>query len=158
MENSLAIANYFINKANSSGAEITPMKVVKLVYIANGWYLGLVGQPLINEPVEAWKYGPVVPSVYHEFKKFGGKQVTDPAQILSGHDDTQFELQDRGFEKFLDKIWEVYGIHDGIYLSAITHKPGTPWYVTWNKYGNMQRHAEIPTELISSHYKQLASR
>ena len=45
--------------------ETTPMHVLKLVYLCHGWCLGFTGEALINEPVEAWTYGPVVPTVYH---------------------------------------------------------------------------------------------
>src|SRR5882724_82988 len=75
METSLSIANYFIKKARESGAEMTPMKLIKLVYISYGWYLAFANKPLINEKVQAWKYGPVVPSVYQEFKKFYKGQI-----------------------------------------------------------------------------------
>jgi len=54
----LAVANYLIGKAQSEGRSITPMQLIKLVYIAHGWTLGLYDQPLIGEQVEAWTYGP----------------------------------------------------------------------------------------------------
>jgi uncharacterized phage-associated protein len=28
------------------------------------------GQPLINEYFEAWDYGPVIPTVYYEFREY----------------------------------------------------------------------------------------
>jgi uncharacterized phage-associated protein len=59
-----AIANYFIARAAADGKRLTPLQLIKLVYIAHGWYLGLTGEPLINEPPEAWQYGPVIPSLY----------------------------------------------------------------------------------------------
>ena len=52
--------------------ESTPMHMIKLVYLSHGWMLGLRERSLINEAVEAWRYGPVVPSVYHRFKSFVG--------------------------------------------------------------------------------------
>jgi uncharacterized phage-associated protein len=55
-----AIANEFIKVAKRNGVLLTPMKLQKLVYFAHGWYLALLGKPLINEPVEAWKFGPVI--------------------------------------------------------------------------------------------------
>ena len=44
------------------------MHVLKLVYVCHGWMLGIHGAPLITEPVEAWTYSPVVPTVYHRYK------------------------------------------------------------------------------------------
>ena len=45
--------------------DTTPMHVIKLVYLAHGWMLGFTSRALINEAVEAWTYGPVVPSTYY---------------------------------------------------------------------------------------------
>jgi len=52
------------------------MQLIKLVYIAHGWTLGLYNQPLIGKQVEAWTYGPVIPSVYHDFKHYGRDPIT----------------------------------------------------------------------------------
>jgi uncharacterized phage-associated protein len=73
--NPIAIANYFIELAKF----ITPMKLQKLVYFAHGWCLALADKPLINEKIEAWQYGPVVSSLYREFKKYGNEGITSPA-------------------------------------------------------------------------------
>ncbi len=40
------------------------MKLHKLLYYAAGWHLGFTGEPLFDEDIEAWQYGPVVPSIY----------------------------------------------------------------------------------------------
>ena len=84
MKTALEIANYFIEKSLDSGVDLTPMKLNKLVYIAHGWYLGLSDRPLIGEAAQAWKYGPVIPSIYHRFKAYGGAQITslEPANDL----------------------------------------------------------------------------
>lgn len=63
-----AIANKFLDIAESEGAKIDPMKMQKLVYIAHGWGLGFLGEPLITQDIEAWKYGPIISDLYHEFK------------------------------------------------------------------------------------------
>src|ERR1700689_5397887 len=74
-----AIANELIKLSlQKTNSGLSPMKVQKLVYFAHGWYLALTGgRPMINEPVEAWKFGPVVPSLYYELKKYGETPITD---------------------------------------------------------------------------------
>ena len=61
-----AVANFFLSKSD----EITQMQLHKLLYYAHGWYLAVVGKPLLNEMIGAWKHGPVVPSLYYDLKKF----------------------------------------------------------------------------------------
>lgn len=49
-----AVANYFIEKSIESGNSVSPLQLIKLVYIAHGWTLALYKRPLINETVEVW--------------------------------------------------------------------------------------------------------
>ena len=51
------------------------MKVQKLVYYAHGWHLGLADAPLIGELVEAWRWGPVIRSLYAALAEFGNQPI-----------------------------------------------------------------------------------
>ncbi|WP_181303963.1 Panacea domain-containing protein [Rufibacter sp. XAAS-G3-1] len=155
MENALAIANFFIKKSFDTGEPVTNMKLVKLVYIAHGWYLGLSGQPLLSEPVEAWKYGPVVPSVYYSFKDFGGDAIRQMATGSNAHDSAPIPLPNTELVPFLEKIWEVYGQFSGIDLSAMTHQDNTPWKMIWDTQGQHSNNVIIPNDLIKEYYQKL---
>ena len=62
---SKAVANSFLDIAEAGNVnDISPMKLQKLVYYAHAWHLAFLGQPLIREEVQAWKFGPVIPDVY----------------------------------------------------------------------------------------------
>ena len=52
------------------GQETTPMHVIKPTYLCHGWMPGIHARSLLSEPVEARRYGPVVPSIYHRYKSF----------------------------------------------------------------------------------------
>jgi len=154
MFESVVIANYFIEKSlNSGNVILTPMKLLKLVYIAHGWYLGLTGKPLINETVMAWKFGPVVGSVYQQFKRYGGTKIIEPAPVPPS-----YHLPVH-VTRFLDKIWEIYSGFTAVQLSTMTHKPGTPWDKVWNQQGGKdQLAAEISNKIIQEHYSQKVQR
>ncbi len=65
---SRAIANIFVQMAQEQGETLlTMMKLLKYIYFAHGWTLGYLNHPLICHNVEAWKYGPVVPEIYHSY-------------------------------------------------------------------------------------------
>jgi len=67
----LDVAKYFLYKANSSGDLISNLKLQKLLYYAQAWYLvNFKKEVLFEDAIEAWDLGPVVPSVYHYFKDF----------------------------------------------------------------------------------------
>ena len=69
------IANYFLWRAWEEDINVTPMKLIKLIYIAYGWNLAINNERLFDEKILAWAYGPVIPSIYHEFKRFANKPV-----------------------------------------------------------------------------------
>ncbi len=152
MYNTLAIANFFIKSSFATGDELTPMKLIKLCYIAHGWHLGLYEKPLLDEPVYAWKFGPVVVNVYHHFKCFGNSRITSYAKTING-----IELPNvPETEAFLERIWDVYKKFDGIQLSAMTHQKDTPWDIVYNQMnGKVNKDSIIPDNIIEQHYKTL---
>ncbi len=142
----LTVANFFVVQSLNSQMELTPMKVIKLTYIAHGWYLALFNKPLISDVVSAWQYGPVIPSLYQAFKSYGKRQIdsvfpTSENEIISEQD-----------ENFLKKIWNDYGVLSGLQLSTITHMKDTPWFKVYNtKYRNSDA---IPNDIIKEHYSE----
>ncbi|WP_210465791.1 MULTISPECIES: Panacea domain-containing protein [Rufibacter] len=157
MENALAVANFFIKKSFDTGEPVTNMKLVKLVYIAHGWYLGLSGQPLLTEPVEAWKYGPVVPSIYYSFKDYGGETIKQMVTAGNANESALVTLSDPDLVPFLEKIWEVYGQFSGVDLSAMTHQDNTPWKQVWDTQGKHSNNVIIPNDLIKEYYQKLVN-
>ncbi|ERS42504.1 MULTISPECIES: Panacea domain-containing protein [Corynebacterium] len=64
-------------------AELTPLKIQKLLYYAKGLYMRASGGvPLFNERMEAWAHGPVVVDIYRELKEYG-KSPIDPDTFIS---------------------------------------------------------------------------
>lgn len=140
------VAEYLLCKAKDAGKSLTPMQILKLVYIAHGWNLGLYGNPLINESVEAWQYGPVIPSLYHAYKRFGSSPIDD----CPGAGPNEFGNDER---RVMDQVWSGYGSRSGISLSTLTHQPGSPWFISYNEQG---RGATISNDLIEDHYRRLS--
>jgi uncharacterized phage-associated protein len=123
-----AVANYFIETAKREWEQLSAMKIQKLVYFAHGWYLALYNEPLLDEKIEAWRYGPVVPSLYHEFKFYGSGNIDYATDIDAGDG---FRIitpkipNDRMLKAFLDRVWEVYGDFSAVQLSNMTHEPNS---------------------------------
>lgn len=146
------VANYFLDRAAAEGRPLTPLKLIKLVYIAYGWVLALLNRKLFGEHIEAWKHGPVIPSLYHEFKHFGKSVVTDRATTVDYLDMEQSEPRiegDRETVDILDKVWAAYRRYSGWALREKTHAVGTPWEKTYIAGAN----AFIEDDLIAPHYR-----
>ncbi len=156
-----AIANEFIEL--SGGKSLSPMKLMKLVYFAHGWYLALTGKPLIQERIEAWQFGPVIPRLYQDFKQYGSGDITQPTlefRFSNGrtgfHETRVHEGEDPAEnEEALDvihQVWEIYGKHSATKLSNATHMQGTPWSAI---YREGARSLVIPNELIGQYFQSL---
>ena len=78
-DSSASIANGFLEWGFRDGIRIDPMKIQKLCYFANGYYLAASEDhaPLIGEQFEAWPFGPVAPALYHNVKRYKYQAITD---------------------------------------------------------------------------------
>ncbi|MBV8978680.1 MAG: SocA family protein [Alphaproteobacteria bacterium] len=160
--NTAAIANWFLDRADQDGVKLDPMKLQKLIYFAHGWYLSLANQPLITEHPQAWNYGPVIPSIYHEFKNFGRGPIAGRAwdldysgvtpktilnaKIVEPHVDNEPEIQE-----FLEQIWTVYGSKSAVYLSNLSHVPNGAWDKAYKAAGG-NRNVDIPDSFIKEEF------
>lgn len=146
-----AVANWFINKARECGDSITAMKLQKLIFYAHGWCLALYEDPLVEDQVEAWTYGPVFPHIYHLAKSYGSKPITsllneffsEPSIVGAG--DPRVPL--------LERIWDIYGKYSAIELSEMTHEPGGPWDTTI-KENPGRRGTDIPDEVLKVYFQK----
>ena len=150
------VASYLIRaKEKKDGVPPTPMQLLKLVYIAHGWNLAINNRPLIRDHIEAWQYGPVIPKLYHDLKKWGNTPVED---LLPFPGSGAGDLAPKERE-IVDEVLNAYGDLSGIQLSNLTHASDTPWHEVYFDEGGQDRdHAEITDGRIKQHFIQLASR
>ncbi len=166
-----AVANYFLDLAATEGVALTPMKLQKLVYFAHGWHLGYTDKPLLNEVIQAWSFGPVIRSLYNEFREFGADPINRkamescPVEGPMGWELESYEpsiedakKDDTGFLKsLLKKVWEVYKNYSAVQLANLTHVTGSPWWRVNNRYsGQIPRYEVIPNETIGDYFRPLA--
>lgn len=159
----IAIANYFVDKSNSdkdAPYPLTLLRLVKYVYIAYGFALALLDKSIIDkrfDKVEAWKYGPVIPSVYHSFKHNCNNKITSKSKIAISEEENgelKFhtpEINDDDIRKVLDFVWDRYRDKPTSYLIGLLHGSNTPWAYCYPKGQN----AEIPEEMTAVYYKSI---
>jgi uncharacterized phage-associated protein len=148
---SLAIARLFLQKAIGENKPITPMKMLKLIFIAHGWHLAFFQKPLIADTIQAWKYGPVIPSVYRYFKEYGSNPVppSELSILPTLPPDTEQATKD-----LLERVWDKYSPLSATQLSSLTHQTGTPWYDVTGGGTSTEKFVQIPDALICQFYKQ----
>ncbi len=162
-----AIANAFLGIAEPAGEQLTPLKLQKLAYFAHGWVLALDGTPFVDEPIQAWMHGPVIQSMYHEFKEFGNGSITRKAREarpMNGAIELVFPefhdecADDDGVEyarAITRRIWGLYGHRSANELSNATHVAGTPWRRMFDQFnGNIPHGITIPNEMIREYFAE----
>lgn len=139
------IANWILlrnkcEEAMEGGDFISNLKLQKLLYYAQGSYLALKDEPLFNEEIEAWTYGPVVPEVYHKFKGYGSNGI-DTSEISM-----ELNQIDDEAKKILEEVYDVFGQYSASKLVKMTHEEA-PWK-------NTQKNCVIDKDLIKKYFKE----
>ena len=152
------VANTFLIRARDENvSDVDPLKIQKLVYCLHGWHLATTDDPAIGEQFEAWPAGPVVSSLYHQFKSFRWRPITklahdiDPTTGLV--ESLVVAVSDVRFYEIFNLVWSRYRGFSGAELSAMTHAEGTPW-----SRARQQGRQYIPNDWIFDHFADLGSR
>jgi uncharacterized phage-associated protein len=147
----MAVANGFVKRAKEGRlADLSPMKLQKLLFFAQSWHLALKDKtPLVDDFFARWKHGPVVPSLYHEFKEYGSSAIQDFGGHLIRRDGELVKVRpivpdsDEDAWALMDRIIDVYGRFNGAQLSAMTHQEGTAWRETGPADGGVMSNEEL---------------
>lgn len=163
----LAVANFLLELAQSKEInDVTPMKLQKLVYYANGWNLGATDKVLIDEQVQAWRYGPVIEDIYSAAKQYGNQPITSPLKndiAAAFGDDTCPQLSKDDKEAvgpLLNWILDQYGHLTGIQLSNLTHREEEPWFQVYQgkHRGNPPRGTDIDIDVMRNYFAEQVSK
>ncbi|MGD0621470.1 MAG: type II TA system antitoxin MqsA family protein [Thermacetogeniaceae bacterium] len=115
------VANYFFSKIDiESGSCITNLKLQKMVFYAQGWFMAFYNAPLFESDLQAWVHGPVSYSIWSKYQDYGYKSISIERTSfdIPIFDSKQIEL--------LDYVYDVYGDYDAKVLERMTHKD-RPW-------------------------------
>lgn len=147
MAEALQVARFFVDLAEQqfrthTGDRISALSLQKLLYFAQGWHIARYGEPLFDEDIEAWQYGPVVPSVYRQYKRFDDNPIHDIPPEKDAFTEREYGL-------LLD-VARDYWRYSSSELVRMTHAPGTPWQCV---YQPGERHTVIPRERIRAYFQ-----
>lgn len=107
------VAQYILRECGT----MTTMKLQKLVYYSQAWHLAWTENPLFNEPIEAWKDGPVCPDLYHLHK---GNFKISALRKGNPHNLSEDEVES------ISIVLSHYGEKGPQWLSDMTHMED-PW-------------------------------
>lgn len=115
MSTNQEVSFYILHLASLSNISVCNLKLQKLLYYCQGFSLGITKQKLFADPIEAWDHGPVVRSVYHDYKHFGKGNLPVPQSF----DDSVFdEIQ----KDIIKSVVNVFGVKTAWELRQMTHR------------------------------------
>ncbi|KAB2582463.1 hypothetical protein BS297_25645 [Rhodococcus erythropolis] len=121
------VCNNILQRAFDEDVPVTPMKLQKILYFVASEYAKDTEKPLLSEPFQQWQYGPVVASVYSEFKPFGSGSIRRYAKDSQGKAYVVNESKNPRLREALDRVWPVVKDRGAVPLSRITHLPESAW-------------------------------
>lgn len=97
---------------------LTPLKLQKLLYLAQGWSFVWDGKAAFRDDFEAWQYGPVNERVYETFRRYGRSEIP--------RSEGRCFLMDSDIQETLKAVWIEYGRMTAYDLVELTHRQ-QPW-------------------------------
>lgn len=122
MYSAVDLSKYIVTMCVNDGCPITNLQLQKILYYIQKDYLKR-GSAAFSDPIEAWKFGPVVREAYYFFCGNG-------AMPIFSRYDTTIELEDKVYidpiirEKRALNPWELVGK---------THRPGRAWAIVFDE-------------------------
>jgi uncharacterized phage-associated protein len=113
------VARYFLALTDADDNDVSNLKLQKLCYYAQGLCSAMRGSPLFADRIEAWDHGPVVPALYHEYKKHGSQPIPPEGEF------NRKELAEAD-RKALADVYTYYAQFSPWRLRNMTHEEA-PW-------------------------------
>jgi uncharacterized phage-associated protein len=126
----IKISYNFLYIAEKNGIRLDNLKLACLIYFAHGWYLAIYNKPLINEFIQASKYGPKIKTL-DMYLHYGNSAITPEYWHYNWKKE---RIKDKILNKFLEEFWEKYNNFTSIQLSNLSHDIKGPWNKTRNNY------------------------
>lgn len=139
MKKASQIAKAFLKLSRPEvGDAITNLKLQKLLYYAQGFYLAMYKKPLFKEDLIAWDHGPIVKEVYYDYNSFSSGFIPVPEGKV---------VLTKNEQNLIESVWKVYGQFSAWKLREMTHNE-PPWKTT-------ERNKIISHQKLSDFFKTL---
>jgi len=108
-----------IERFETIGDGISNLKLQKLLFYIQKTSISVLEKQMFVDNIQAWDYGPVVPTTYHRFKKYQNENI----DVIS-----ESELLNKkvilSFDELLiiDFVWDTYSQYSAGKLVDITHQ------------------------------------
>lgn len=159
MHDPRVVANYMLDFAAAKGVGLTNLALQKLLFFAHSISLVERKSKLVQGYFEAWRYGPVHPTVYQAFKESGSERIEFRAELFDPVARVKRALPpltDPHSQVICERVILQFGSVSAGRLVDITHAQGGPWArVVDDSVTGANIGLRIPDEVIvTSHGRQ----
>ena len=117
------VAKYIVAYLGEYGELCTNLRLQKLLYYVQAWYLVNTNTPLFSDEFEAWVHGPVIPSIYHDYKRAAVTAISIITPITELRDEFTKEQVE-----LIETILQEYMQYTPYSLELMTHNED-PWKI-----------------------------
>lgn len=152
----LDVCRYVINYSNKCDYGISNLKLQKILYFIQAYFLTEKNKKCFNEKIEAWDFGPVVPVAYHEYKQYGSCDIPSVESYFLFDDNNAWNSKmvefsddiiaddDKGL---INNVVDKFSDYTATDLVSLTHRQA-PWINNYAPYQNN----EIKTDEIREYF------
>lgn len=154
--NVLDVCRHVINYSNEKGYGISNLKLQKILYFIQAYFLISTPSKCFYEKIEAWDFGPVVPEAYREYKQYGGMWIPSISKIYFLDRENPWKSEaipyfDNVIEKAdkerIDAVVDKFSDYSATGLVTLTHAQA-PWINAYEK----GKSNEITTDAIKEYF------
>lgn len=133
--NVLDVSRYIINYSNKKDYGISNLKLQKVLYFVQAYFLIQTNYPCFNEKIEAWDFGPVVPKAYCEYKQYGCCDIPTTKSFIMIDKDNIWNSKRVKFKEIaisdddkslIDKVVDKFSDYSATDLVELSQRQ-TPW-------------------------------
>jgi uncharacterized phage-associated protein len=150
MRSALEVANWFISASQKADVTLDRLKLHQLLYIAFGMHVADHCEHLFYDPIEAHKWGPIVPIVQARLEWVVSDRIIEPLKSIDWKKTPQIDKRDKHVEQSLVEVFEEFGYKTPSQLSGITHDRAGPWGLAF--YGKRSKVGEIDKQRIFRYF------
>lgn len=154
----LDVSRYIINYSNLKDYGISNLKLQKILYFVQAYFLIQTSHPCFKEKIEAWDFGPVVPKAYCEYKQYGCGDIPTTKSFIMIDKDNIWNSKRVKFKEIaisdddkslIDKVVDKFSEYSATDLVELTQHQ-TPWIDAISSQSN-----EIKNESIFEYFNSI---
>lgn len=152
----LDVCRHVINYSNDMDYGISNLKLQKVLYFIQAFFLISTPEPCFREKIEAWDFGPVVPEAYREYKHFGSSNIPKVTYFIDSGLKNIWNLKVKRYvgdsisendKKLINGVVDKFADYSATDLVLITHNQ-SPWKDAYVPHMNN----EITTDAIKEYF------